>query len=135
MATTEALRQMVVEAESARITGATPDPTGCGVAYGEYRRQAVFASLFTAAWFALIAMTALVGIVSLGLLIWVLLTLQSSEGSDIVVRLIGTAGTAAGSIATGIAATQVKKASDLQSDRAKDAAAVASTACNTTITV
>jgi hypothetical protein len=131
--TTEELRAKVVQSQTLALTGAQPDPSGCGVAYEEYRRQATFANLFTAAFYGLIAMTALVGVVSLALLVWLLLTLQAGETTNAVIRLIGTVGTAAGTVATGVAAGQVKKASDLQSDRAKDAAAVASAACGTTI--
>jgi hypothetical protein len=126
---TEELRAKVVQAGTSALTGEAADPTGCGVAYEEYRRQAVFASLFTAAYFGLIAMTALVGMVSLALLVWVLVTLQSGETSDLVIRIIGTVGTAAGTVATGVAANQVKKASELQNQRATDANTVASTAC------
>lgn len=135
----DTLRVKTVAADTAALAtnaaeAALPaDPSGCGVAYAEYRRQAIYANLFTAAYFALIAMTALVGVVSLALLIWLVVTLQGDTVATSATKLIGTVGTAAGAVITGKAATAVKDASALQSQRATDAAAVATTACGVKI--
>jgi len=116
-------------ADAAVADAAVADPTSCGLLAGEYQRQAIFANLFTAVWFFLVAMTALVLVSSLALLVWLLLTLQGDTVTANVIKLIGTVGTAVGTIITGVAAVRVKDASDAQNDRAKDAAQAASTAC------
>src|SRR5256885_8202574 len=107
----------------------------CEVATREYDREARFANLFTAVFFALVAATAIFLVIVLGFLLWGIVDWSNETTTGKIVKFGTAVVTAAGSFLTGQGSGFVKDAATYHETLAKAANEEAVKACATPPTI